>query len=223
MQGQHRPMSGPISIHAPTRGATLPWFSGIRPVVISIHAPTRGATGSPCKSSRHPGHFNPRAHAGRDVANPQYRSHRPYFNPRAHAGRDLNENERPCNFLLISIHAPTRGATGRSGSAPRFSLHFNPRAHAGRDSLVIFSSNLPLISIHAPTRGATCFSSMISMRFSYFNPRAHAGRDPFDGAGRTTGLVISIHAPTRGATFSQNGVEAMARYFNPRAHAGRDS
>ncbi len=189
-----------ISIHAPTRGATLPWFSGIRPVVISIHAPTRGATGSPCKSSRHPGHFNPRAHAGRDVANPQYRSHRPYFNPRAHAGRDLNENERPCNFLLISIHAPTRGATSSICHRVITNNNFNPRAHAGRDADKMRHLRWEYISIHAPTRGATRFCDLFCPAVFHFNPRAHAGRDLAIIDRAKSFLPISIHAPTRGAT-----------------------
>ena len=33
-----------VSIHAPTRGATLFTFSGLPYVLVSIHAPTRGAT-----------------------------------------------------------------------------------------------------------------------------------------------------------------------------------
>ena len=33
-----------ISIHAPTRGATLVKSTSVRPMLISIHAPTRGAT-----------------------------------------------------------------------------------------------------------------------------------------------------------------------------------
>ena len=33
-----------ISIHAPTRGATLKRYCELEPSFISIHAPTRGAT-----------------------------------------------------------------------------------------------------------------------------------------------------------------------------------
>ena len=77
---------------------------------------------------------------------------------------------RACGSLIdcmISIHAPTRGATGGGQSA-----------HRG-----------DTISIHAPTRGAT-------------------------GGGQSAhrGDTISIHAPTRGATGSASTVPKLARF-----------
>ena len=56
--------------------------------------------------------FNPRAHAGRDLARLAQNKIGNGFNPRAHAGRD-------------SSMAPTR----------MDEKCFNPRAHAGRDSM----------------------------------------------------------------------------------------
>ena len=56
---------------------------------------------------------------------------------------------------MISIHAPTRGATLISASRLPYHLNFNPRSYKRSDSLSqSFSATLP-ISIHAPTRGAT--------------------------------------------------------------------
>ena len=54
------------------------------------------------------------------------------FNPRAHAGRDQGLLE-PLDFVEISIHAPTRGATVEANT----------------------TITDIIISIHAPTRGAT--------------------------------------------------------------------
>ena len=57
---------GKISIHAPTRGATLVRSTSVSPMLISIHAPTRGATTCrDCKRDLY-GHFNPRSHEGSD-------------------------------------------------------------------------------------------------------------------------------------------------------------
>ena len=47
--GQHRPREGcegryMVSIHAPTRGATVPGLPVVLELRVSIHAPTRGAT-----------------------------------------------------------------------------------------------------------------------------------------------------------------------------------
>ena len=75
--------------------------------------------------------FNPRAHVGRDVDISNLLRTGRCFNPRAHVGRDQS-----VLFLvgsgLVSIHAPTWGATQlslRNGCL----MSFNPRAHVGRD------------------------------------------------------------------------------------------
>ncbi len=99
--------------------------------------------------------FNPRAHAGRDQFPARVGLRTNSFNPRAHAGRDGNLFLRCLNHLefqstrprgarltvcadgkfigLVSIHAPTRGATAYQHVFP----------------------NVSYVSIHAPTRGAT--------------------------------------------------------------------
>ena len=62
--------------------------------------------------------------------------HHSHFNPRSHEGSDLIHS-LALMPLLISIHAPTRGAT------PMLQLRYSRKP----------------ISIHAPTRGATESSS----------------------------------------------------------------
>ena len=144
------------------------------------------------------------------------------FNPRTHTGCDSRSYTQHV-FIMVSIHAPTRGAT------PHVSSMRLER----------------LVSIHAPTRGATMsdtgsrtscgFQSThphgvrpVRIRQSHarilrFNPRTHTGCDnnpykmrlPQDRFQSThphgVRLVIiailvsrkqhvSIHAPTRGAT-----------------------
>ena len=81
-----------ISIHAPTRGATLLPCVILKAKFISIHAPTRGATviisGSPCGrlfQSTLPREERLRSHTS-EGANGQY------FNPRSHERSDL----KPC-------------------------------------------------------------------------------------------------------------------------------
>ena len=78
----------------------------------------------------------------------------------------------------ISIHAPAKGATGRSrvgAAAPRY---FNPRSREGSD---------------IPTAVQQSHDS------GYFNPRSREGSDldPNEGARHQK---ISIHAPAKGAT-----------------------
>ena len=187
-----------VSIHAPTRGATR--CSALRHLdtCVSIHAPTRGAT-RPCpqRGPRGTG-FNPRAHTGRDTANPRRLVPLLCFNPRAHTGRDVGAASNNFNQALfqstrphgarhdavvkireksVSIHAPTRGATAQ-GAVALFAGEFQSTRPHGARRLLPFSI------------------VFISMRF---NPRAHTGRD----LGLAHILVmrwVSIHAPTRGAT-----------------------
>ena len=212
----------PVSIRAPTRGATvaaaaLAYFGDVfqsarprgarrdqplrraRRRVVSIRAPTRGATRSLQRVPARTWCFNPRAHAGRDAARNARGCNCPSFNPRAHAGRD---------------------AAATCPTTP--SRCFNPRAHAGRDS-------------RRPRLGRSR---------SGFNPRAHAGRDwdeitariskgEFQSARprgarhvvvdrRQVAVRVSIRAPTRGATRSTASRLGEPSSFNPRAHAGRD-
>ena len=77
-----------VSIHAPTRGATmleeqLSWVNDV-----SIHAPARGATHVNFRSAMIIRRFNPRSRTGSDLL------------------MDL-----ACFGILVSIHAPARGAT----------------------------------------------------------------------------------------------------------------
>ncbi len=80
------------------------------------------------------------------------------FNPRAHAGRDT---EQLTEWLagMVSIHAPTRGATQKHCNENRRGS-FNPRAHAGRDAVWGWMEWKHAVSIHAPTRGATVIARL---------------------------------------------------------------
>src|SRR5690606_21660948 len=137
----------------------------------------------------------------------------------ARRGRTLRRRQA----RVVSIHAPTRGATSELSSAPETAKCFNPRAHAGRDGVVLmlkcirdeFQSTRPRgarqdvlppvpmlsdVSIHAPTRGATLSGPMAR------NTRMVSIHAPTRGATAVHLLHaagnahVSIHAPTRGAT-----------------------
>ena len=123
----------------------------------------------------------------------------------------------------VSIHAPTKGATGTiqsNESIPRSC--FNPRSHEGSDlcSEVLpaadpmFQSTLPRrerplrylffyaiynVSIHAPTKGATMSGIYANLDYE-----------------------VSIHAPTKGATAMIIRSLILQKSFNPRSHEGSD-
>ena len=98
--------------------------------------------------------FNPRSHEGSDGTEKRLYQKNTYFNPRSHEGSDVFSGFSTV-VLSISIHAPTRGATGFF-----------------RDAW-----NKIQISIHAPTRGATRSCSNFVFIFKNFNPRSHEGSD----------------------------------------------
>ena len=110
--------------------------------------------------------------------------------------------QHPDSFIapiLVSIHAPARGATLAELQPERWmpvSIHAPARGATADDARI---RGLACVSIHAPARGAT---------FSYI--QLHYCFD------------VSIHAPARGATPSAQRGGARSSGFNPRARTGRD-
>ena len=97
------------------------------------------------------------------------------FNPRSHERSDKAQNYLK-RYYIISIHAPTRGATSmqkKNSRLGQFQSTLPREERLGRNA----RSLIFLISIHAPTRGATPLAVIFHCI-----------------------LLISIHAPTRGAT-----------------------
>ena len=166
-----------ISIHAPTRGATALCNSGVFKITyfnprshegsdiksavtfiqqtISIHAPTRGATSSKycCRATIR---FQSTLPRGERLSTSPYGVNLLIdFNPRSHEGSDLKRANIQI-FRVISIHAPTRGAT-----------HIMPPS----------ADFIEEISIHAPTRGATHVVGIPCKAVWDFNPRSHEGSD----------------------------------------------
>ena len=63
---------------------------------------------------------------------------------------------------VISIHAPTRGATSLKATEYKLSIDFNPRSHERSDYDIRRDRHGGYISIHAPTRGATNSDCVLS-------------------------------------------------------------
>ena len=100
----------------------------------------------------------------------------------------------------VSIHAPTRGATRRSAIGS-LNAGFNSRAHAGRDARFAKLSASGSVFQFTRPRGARPKTVYAKERNPGFNSRAHAGRDLISlYICRSTS--VSIHAPTRGATLT---------------------
>ena len=149
---------------------------------------------STCKT-----YFDPRSPAGSDFsicmmiqAHPSFRSTLPcgerlcllrpvsvvvfHFDPRSPAGSDQAQDGTQ-RTVVISIHAPLRGATTSERPVTRpagISIHA-PLRGATKDTSEHHTAKI--ISIHAPLRGATRPTTRWSTRTAHFDPRSPAGSD----------------------------------------------
>ena len=99
------------------------------------------------------------------------------FNPRSYKRSDNQQIQNYGKVEIISIHAPTRGATDDTASVL---LDISISIHAPTRGATLKDKNGPVyldISIHAPTRGATGILPMYSVSFGYFNPRSYKRSD----------------------------------------------
>ena len=78
--------------------------------------------------------------------------------------------------VMVSIHAPARGATNNAVLDGIRTVGFNSRAREGRDADEYVAAFGEPVSIHAPARGATQRGGY-TPRIQCFNSRAREGRD----------------------------------------------
>ena len=212
--------SGRFNPRAPTRGATRhgrPWF---RPVRVSIHAPPRGARPHLSKSATAPNSFqSTRPHEGRDTA-PEFTDKEDVcFNPRAPTRGATGKKSRRCCWLLVSIHAPPRGARlVEVFREVRRVLFQSTRPHEGRDDPRVLSMGpFSRFNPRAPTRGATKLLARASRLLEFQSTRPHEGRDFYECAMAGNVCGFNPRAPTRGATQSLIAGGTTLHSFNPRA------
>ena len=127
-----------------------------------------------------------------NFAHDQFQSTRP-------RGARLPLTGRGVERIVVSIHAPTRGATDDCGGAfvvQRVSIHAPTR---GATSNNLCPCSGTSVSIHAPTRGATPMTTTVGALETFQSTRPRGARPAFNRNGRPF-IPVSIHAPTRGAT-----------------------
>ena len=166
-----------ISIHAPTRGATMTDITElyIRKFQSTLLQEER-QTGEIMRCK--PSNFNPRSYKRSDCCFHKFFVSHKYFNPRSYKRSDLGRR-----FSVVVYKTYFNPRSYKRSDSP-ISLrqwtdwNFNPRSYKRSDQSEAKPYEINKISIHAPTRGAT---EEVAKDFS--KP------------------MISIHAPTRGATF----------------------
>ena len=187
---------------------------------VSIHAPARGATGAAGELFTLSHRFNPRARTGRDVARPAMLPWSRGFNPRARTGRDTVSGAG-ADVVLVSIHAPARGATPIGKPAAVTRCCFNPRARTGRDprpsdkdpGAWTFQSTRPHGARPAGPHGPR-------PPVSFQSTRPHGARRGL----RPVTRMRKVFQSTRphGARRHTCGHASGCQCFNPRARTGRD-
>ena len=143
-----------------------------------------------------------------------------HFNPRSHEGSDVIEPKGQTG-RLISIHAPTRGATWIDRVYWPMVLDFNPRSHEGSDwwkSHILVDQKL--ISIHAPTRGATYQNHSLVNPFVFQSTLPRGERPNYESLYDPL-QVFQSTLPRGERRLSLSGSRKI-RYFNPRSHEGSD-
>ena len=145
------------------------------------------------------------------------------FNPRTHGGCDHCKARRINDEILVSIHAPTGGATVWSTDVtvtakfqsthprgvrlaygrkiPMLYVCFNPRTHGGCDVLSCQSYAARNRCFNPRTHGGCdAGTAAHGTLVQGFNPRTHGGCDALRDSSCNFDYFVSIHAPTGGAT-----------------------
>ena len=132
------------------------------------------------------------------------------------SGVDANSKDR------VSIHAPSRGATlAKLRQMLRVSMFQSTHPHGVRHRARIVWFIPFFVSIHAPSRGAT-LESDAELRDAYVSIHA-----PSRGATDKTNpnqkhLTVSIHAPSRGATLpSKQAIMLYGMFQSTHPHGVR--
>ena len=128
--------------------------------LVSIHAPTRGATLSFVRYAWLSHGFNPRPYERGDISFTTVLGRFGRFNPRPYERGD-ETNLQIARETNVSIHAPTRGATAANSERSTILMFQSTPLREGRPRRRLLFAKLFGVSIHAPTRGATSHTRII--------------------------------------------------------------
>jgi len=124
--------------------------------------------------------------------------------------------------VLVSIHAPARGATPPAEDYCGLVQFQSTPLREGRHEVSSIMLSPGAVSIHAPARGATCAlvdEHGIGLVSIHAPARGATFLLQLDGIGCT----VSIHAPARGATWYVRLWRYLFGCFNPRPCARGDT
>ena len=124
------------------------------------------------------------------------------FNPRSREGSDGRVYGNKF-VVVVSIHAPARGATRARPLREALAFRFNPRSREGSDMHHVLPGQLIAGFNPRSREGSDGQSHRVCSLLPGFNPRSREGSDAeFKAAVENS--AVSIHAPARGATCSND-------------------
>ena len=210
-----------ISIHAPTKGATLCPRRFARPHDISIHAPAKGATATVSATSLCGSDFNPRSREGSDNIRRYISACSRYFNPRSREGSDNHTTHYLLSLPAFQSTLPRRERLAADTVDLSTVPDFNPRSREGSDEKAPASTYKVQISIHAPAKGATTPRTVPSSQSTFQStlPRRERPRN------LPCLRIVSLFQSTlpRGERLGVRLADSpFLRHFNPRSREGSD-
>ena len=212
-------------------------------IPISIHAPTRGATGNRTGLWLRSENFNPRSHKGSDKLNCAPLVPSLSFQSTLPQGERRRPGYREIPGGLFQSTLPQGERLPKASGIPR-TWEFQSTLPQGERHILgkIFCVTIQ-ISIHAPTRGATTsehlrrlyerFQSTLPQGerrhsiykktgYGDFNPRSHKGSDNADDINATNKVVFQSTLPQGERPFYEIISSPTESHFNPRSHKGSD-
>ena len=181
--------------------------------LISIHAPPRGATCRGLYFCTSP-YFNSRPSARGDHVQRVYQEKRRDFNSRPSARGDWRLRN-PCRWrILISIHAPPRGATQPSTSPPkRASFQFTP-LREGRPFLFVAVFGLSHFNSRPSARGDLCMEGRKELEHLFqFTPLREGRRSRLSSVGELKNF--NSRPSARGDNLKNTQVDNSKFQFTP--------
>ena len=160
--------------------------------------------------------FNPRTREGCDL--PFFKIHERQLVISIHApvkGATFDVLHGRARIRVISIHAPVKGATNLARQPMEQRIDFNPRTREGCDSTVESGSVYTKIHFNPRTRegcDAQCQAWIDNIGLD-FNPRTREGCDFRKSWKSGASAIISIHAPVKGATRHLDNPRAVRSIF----------
>ena len=130
--------------------------------------------------------------------------------------------DRGADLCIISIHTPTKGATGDKQELYEDVYKFQstlPRREQLCHNYItpLYSS----ISIHTPTKGATLPRICKYRLNENFNPHSHEGSDVLGNGKYKTIEDFNPHSH-EGSDHLETGFLRLLYHFNPHSHEGSD-